>query len=196
MKTAAAYLTALLVAMFFALFVPQVADAARYEELSVTKLTLNETVITNTPARLNAATPAGTAAAFPSVAASGGITTAVLNATGDVTLGDVTGTDRISVFGYLSYIQNAQTLTNAQVIGASYPLIVVTTAVASNNVTLPQATFAGQYLTIMGATTLTNTLVILDTATQAGDITIGASDTITYIANSASNFTEICRSNN
>lgn len=94
MKTMTLFLTAIatiarkslaLAVALFILLLPTVARAARYEQLTVTELNLNGTVITNTPARLNsAAAPGGTvgAIAVQTNATVGG----TLNVTGIVTL--------------------------------------------------------------------------------------------------------------
>lgn len=61
-------LTALVVAALSIIPAPQ-AKAARYEELSVTTLTLEGTVLTNTAARLNSAPASGDSISSPSVTA-------------------------------------------------------------------------------------------------------------------------------
>lgn len=88
MKTNLKTVTALFVAVIALAVSLGTAQAARYEELSVTKLNLAGVDITNTPARLNAAGSAGDNVATPS--ATIGTATIQTNATVGGTL-DVTG---------------------------------------------------------------------------------------------------------
>jgi hypothetical protein len=129
---------------------------------------------------------------------SGSVTAGSVRVTGDVNLGDTTGTDNVNLYSFLTLQTVAQTLTNAHYLAAVWPRVVLNTLVASNDISLAPATYAGQLLLVQCSPSLTNVIALADsgTAILSAQFNGGANDSLLLIANAASNWVEAARSNN